>query len=258
MPFGKELYIDRDDFRENPPENYYRLAPGREVRLRYAYLIRCEEVVRNEAGDVVELRCTYDPRTLGGKAPDGRKVRGTIHWVSAPRAIPVEVRLYDRLFRTPDPEGGEDDFMAHLNPDSLVTVQDALIEPSVTGDGATQRYQFEREGYFWRDPEDSSPERPVFNRIVPLRDTWAKIEDRRAKGEESRTAKTGSSPLTMRGQSQRGTPTSHPTHDERVAMLTTEQARYYTSNVDVIMASGVSSELAKKPALELVGATRSK
>ena len=178
MPFGRELYIDRNDFREDPPKNYYRLAPGREARLRYACLIRCEEVVRNEAGEVVELRCTYDPETRGGRAPDGRKVRGAIHWVSATRAIPVEVRLYDRLFRTPDPEAGEDDFMAHINPDSLVTLRDAMIEPSVAGDMDTQRYQFEREGYFWRDPEDSTSERLVFNRIVPLRDTWAKIEDR--------------------------------------------------------------------------------
>ena len=213
VPFGRELYIDRNDFREDPPKNYYRLAPGREVRLRYAYLIRCEEVVRNEAGDVIELQCTYDPETRSGKAPDGRKVRGTIHWVSAARSIPVEVRLYDRLFRTPDPEAGEDDFMAHLNPDSLVTLRDAMIEPSITGDNDTRRYQFEREGYFWRDPEDSTPERLVFNRIVPLRDTWAKIEDR-VRDEESREQRLIRQPSIISRQPQRDFFCfSSPTHD---------------------------------------------
>lgn len=244
VPFGKELYIDRADFRENPPENYYRLAPGREVRLRYAYLIRCEEVVRNEAGDVVELRCTYDPRTLGGKAPDGHKVRGTIHWVSAPLAIPVEVRLYDRLFRTPDPEGGEDDFMTYLNPDSLVTVQDALIEPSVTGDGAAQRYQFEREGYFWRDPEDSMPERPVFNRIVPLRDTWAKIEDRAR--DAGRGPMTGAAAIPDVPK-KRVSSLPSPTLTERIEKLSEQEHTRFSANVGLGVSDDVALGLAQKP-----------
>ncbi len=250
VPFGRELYIDRNDFREKPPRNYYRLAPGREVRLRYACVIRCEEVVRNEAGEVVELRCTYDPETRGGKAPGGRKVRGVIHWVSARRAIPVEARLYDRLFRAPDPEAREEHFAACLNPDSLATLRDALIEPSVATDAAAQRYQFEREGYFWRDPEDSTPERLVFNRIVPLRDTWAKIE-RKTRGESQPPGAGSETAPEMPKRQTASAPAPQMTHDERVAALATEQARRYTSNVAVIMASGASSELAEKPALEL-------
>lgn len=251
VPFGRELYIDRNDFREDPPKNYYRLAPGREVRLRYACVIRCEEVVRNEAGEPIELRCTYDPETRGGKAPAGRKVRGVVHWVSARRAIPVEARLYDRLFRTPDPEAAEDDFMAHLNPDSLVALRNALVEPSVAGDSAAQRYQFEREGYFWRDPEDSTPERPVFNRIAPLRDTWAKIE-RKARG-KSQPSGIGAATAPDAPEKQTASaPVPQMTHDERLAALTVEQRKRYTSNVAVIMVSGASSELAEKPALELV------
>ena len=244
VPFGRELYIDRNDFREDPLKNYYRLAPGREVRLRYACLIRCEEVVRNEAGDVVELRCTYDPETRGGRAPDGRKVRGAIHWVSATRAIPVEVRLYDRLFRTPDPEAGEDDFMAHINPDSLVTLRDAMIEPSVAGDMDAQRYQFEREGYFWRDPEDSTSERLVFNRIVPLRDTWAKIEDR--------TRDAGQGPMTGAAVTpdvpkQRVSPPPSPTLTERIARLSEQELNRFSSNVEFGVSDNVALGLAQKP-----------
>ena len=251
VPFGRELYIDRNDFREDPPKNYYRLAPGREVRLRYACLIRCEEVVRDETGEVVELRCTYDPETHGGKAPDGRKVRGVIHWVSAARSLPVEVRLYDRLFRVPDPEAGEEDFMAHLNPDSLVTLRDARIEPSIAGDADTQRYQFEREGYFWRDPEDSTPERPVFNRIVPLRDTWAKVE-RKAR-DESQPPGPGAETAPEAPKKQTASaPAPQMTHDERVAVLSAEQRERYASNVEAILASSVSSGLAEKSALDLV------
>ena len=251
VPFGRELYIDRNDFREDPPKNYYRLAPGREVRLRYACLIRCEEAVRDETGEVVELRCTYDPETRSGKAPDGRKVRGTIHWVSATRSLPVEVRLYDRLFRAPDPEAGEDDFMAHLNPDSLVTLRDARIEPSVAGDADTQRYQFEREGYFWRDPEDSTPERPVFNRIVPLRDTWAKVE-RKARGESQRSGPGAETVPEAPKRQTASAPAPQMTHDERVAVLSAEQRKRYASNVETILGSSVSSGLAEKSALELV------
>lgn len=190
VPFGKEIYIDRDDFREDPPKGYYRLAPGREVRLRYSYFIRCDEVIKNENGDVVELRCSYDPDTKGGSAPDGRRVRGTIHWVAAESALPVEVRLYDRLFRVPDPEAGEADFTEHLNPDSLVVLKDCLIEPSVREDAEDTRYQFEREGYFWRDPVDSAAGAIVFNRIVALRDSWTKLEEERVAkdAQESRRA----------------------------------------------------------------------
>ena len=245
VPFGRELYIDRNDFREDPPKNYYRLAPGREVRLRYACLIRCEEVVRNEAGDVVELRCTYDPETRGGRAPDGRKVRGAIHWVSATRAIPVEVRLYDRLFRTPDPEAGEDDFMAYINPDSLVTLRDAMIEPSVAGDMDTQRYQFEREGYFWRDPEDSAPEHLIFNRIVPLRDTWAKIE-RKARS-ESRSSGVGAAVPPDVPKRRAPSTSSSLTPAARIAELTGQERERFESNVAIGVARSEALVLAENP-----------
>lgn len=174
LPFGRELWIERDDFMEDPPRGFHRLAPGREVRLRYAYMITCDEVVRNESGEVVELRCSYDPETRGGNAPDGRVVRGTLHWVSAEHALGCEVRLYDRLFTIPDPEAGEEDFKAYLNPESLVTVPDARIEPGVRDDPPGSRYQFERLGYFCSDPVDSRPERLVFNRTATLRDSWAR------------------------------------------------------------------------------------
>ena len=176
VPFTRELYIEREDFMEDPPKKFFRLAPGREVRLRYGYFITCQEVVKDAAGEVVELRCTYDPATRGGDAPDGRKVQGTIHWVSASHGVPCEVRLYDRLFAQPDPDDVPDDqdFLSALNPQSLVRETGAVVEPSVAADVADTRYQFERVGYFWRDPEDSRPEALVFNRIVGLRDSWAK------------------------------------------------------------------------------------
>ena len=176
VPFTRELYIEREDFMEDPPKKFFRLAPGREVRLRYGYFITCQEVVKDAAGEVVELRCTYDPATRGGDAPDGRKVQGTIHWVSASHGVPCEVRLYDRLFAQPDPDDVPDDqdFLSALNPHSLVRETGAVVEPSVAADAADTRYQFERVGYFWRDPEDSRPEALVFNRIVGLRDSWAK------------------------------------------------------------------------------------
>jgi glutaminyl-tRNA synthetase len=174
LPFSREIYIDRDDFMEEPSKGYFRLAPGREVRLRYAYMITCTEVIKDETGNVVELRCTYDPATRGGNAPDGRVVKGTIHWVSAEHSLPCEVRLYDRLFSVPDPEEGEDDFKTHLNPESLVVLTGARIEPSVADDPAGTRYQFERQGYFCSDIVEFSAERLVFNRTVTLRDTWAK------------------------------------------------------------------------------------
>jgi glutaminyl-tRNA synthetase len=179
VPFAGELYIERDDFMEDPPKKFFRLAPGREVRLRYGYFITCQEVVKDDAGNVVELRCTYDPATRGGDAPDGRKVQGTIHWVSAAHALDCEVRLYDRLFTVPDPDAaaGEDgDIAEFLNPESLVVVRGAKVEPSVGKDPVGTRYQFERTGYFVSDTGDSTPERPVFNRTVTLRDSWAKMQ----------------------------------------------------------------------------------
>jgi glutaminyl-tRNA synthetase len=175
VPFSGELYIEADDFREDPPKGFFRLSPGREVRLRYGYIIRCDDVVRDAAGAVVEVRCSYDPETKGGSAA-GRTVKGTLHWVSAAHALPCEVRLYDRLFSVPDPEAAADvDFRTQLNPASLVVAGDALVEPSVAGDATDARYQFERLGYFAADPLDSRPDRLVYNRIVTLRDTWAKV-----------------------------------------------------------------------------------
>ncbi|GIW41160.1 MAG: glutamine--tRNA ligase [Candidatus Binatia bacterium] len=173
VPFSRVLYIERDDFREHPPKKFYRLAPGREVRLRYACYVTCREVVKDERGEVVELRCTYDPESRGGWTPDGRKVQATIHWVSAAHALDAEVRLYDHLFLKPDPDEDED-FLSSLNPNSLEVVS-AKIEPSVAGAPPGTRYQFERLGYFCVDP-DSTPERLVFNRTVTLKDTWARIE----------------------------------------------------------------------------------
>ena len=177
VPFSRELYIERDDFMENPPKKFFRLAPGREVRLRYGYFITCTGVVKNDAGEIVELRCTYDPATRGGDAPDGRKVQGTIHWVSAPHALDVTLRLYDKLFTVPDPDAsGEDDILKLVNRDSLTVVQGAKIEPSVANDPIGSRYQFERTAYFMSDPIDSKPGALMFNRTVTLRDSWAKIK----------------------------------------------------------------------------------
>ena len=178
VPFARVLYIERDDFREDPPKKWFRLAPGREVRLRYGYYITCVDMVKDEkTGEVVELRCTYDPATRGGWSPDGRKVRGTLHWVSAADAIEAEVRLYDHLFLKPNPEAGEEgsDFKINLNPNSLEVLQSCRLESSVAGATPGSRYQFERLGYFCVDP-DSSANNLVFNRTVTLRDTWAKIE----------------------------------------------------------------------------------
>jgi glutaminyl-tRNA synthetase len=172
LRFGRELYIERDDFMENPPKKFYRLSPGREVRLRYAYFITCREVVKNRAGEVVELRCSYDPQTRGGNAPDGRKVQATLHWVSAADAVPAEVRLYNQLFARPDPNPA--DFIADLNPDSLEVLTDCRLEPALAAANTDDPVQFERQGYFCRDP-DSTPGRLVFNRTVGLRDTWARV-----------------------------------------------------------------------------------
>ncbi|MBR4900540.1 MAG: glutamine--tRNA ligase/YqeY domain fusion protein [Victivallales bacterium] len=179
LPFGRELYIDRDDFREVPPPKYYRLAPGAEVRLRWGYFITCQEVVKDANGNIVELRCTYDPQTKGGNAPDGRKVKGTIQWVEATNAIDAEIRQYDRLFTKEDPddlEEGQEDFLANLNPDSLHILHNCKLEPALGKVAPETRVQLERVGYFCADRYDYSPEHPVFNLTVSLKDSWAKIE----------------------------------------------------------------------------------
>ncbi len=174
VPFSRVLYIERDDFAEVPPKGFHRLSPGREVRLRYAYFVRCESVVKDPAsGEIVEVRCTYDPATRGGSAPDGRKVPGTIHWVSADHAVPVEARIYDRLFRVERPDLEEGPFEDCLNPDSLEVLTESRIEPAAADPALGERLQFERQGYFFRDLVDSRPDRLVFNRIVQLRDSWA-------------------------------------------------------------------------------------
>ena len=188
LPFGRELYIDRDDFREVPPPKYYRLAPGAEVRLRWGYFITCQEVVKDANGNIVELRCTYDPQTKGGNAPDGRKVKGTIQWVEATNAIDAEIRQYDRLFTKEDPddlEEGQEDFLANLNPDSLHILHNCKLEPALGKLTPETRVQLERVGYFCADRYDYSPEHPVFNLTVSLKDSWAKIEK---KEEPAKTA----------------------------------------------------------------------
>jgi glutaminyl-tRNA synthetase len=178
VPFTRELYIERDDFMEDPPKKFFRLAPGREVRLRYGYFITCTEVVKNDAGEITELKCTYDPATRGGDSPDGRKVQGTIHWVSATHVLDCELRLYDKLFTIPNPDDVEDgqDFLSVLNPESLVVVRGAKVEQSVGNDPIGTRYQFERTAYFIGDVVDSRPGALVFNRTVTLRDSWAKMK----------------------------------------------------------------------------------
>jgi glutaminyl-tRNA synthetase len=179
VPFSRELYIEQDDFREDPPKQYHRLSPGREVRLRYGYFVKCTSVVKNDKGEVVEVHCTYDPASRGGNSPDGRKVKATIHWVSAQHAIDAEARLYDKLFTKPNPGDVEEgqDFTSNLNPESLEVVPAAKIEPSVRDAKSGDRYQFERLGYFCVDP-DSTAGKLVFNRTASLKDTWAKIEKR--------------------------------------------------------------------------------
>ncbi|WP_333652786.1 glutamine--tRNA ligase/YqeY domain fusion protein [Dissulfurispira sp.] len=178
VPFSKVLYIEKDDFMETPPKQFFRLAPGREVRLRYAYFIKCENVVKDENGEIVELHCTYDPATRGGDAPDGRKVKATLHWVSAPHAIEAEVRLYDYLFIKKNPNDVEEgkDFTDYINPKSLEVLKSCRLEPSLKDAKPGDRFQFERLGYFCVDTVDSTPGKPVFNRIVTLKDEWAKIQ----------------------------------------------------------------------------------
>jgi glutaminyl-tRNA synthetase len=174
VPFTRELWIERDDFMEEPPAKFFRLAPGREVRLRSAYFITCSEVVKDAAGEIVELRCTYDPATRGGDSPDGRKPKATLHWISADHAMAAEVRLYDHLFVRPDP-GADGDLFADLNPDSETVLQDCMVEPTLAGVPVGETVQFERLGYFCPDP-DSTPGHAVFNRTLTLKDTWAKLQ----------------------------------------------------------------------------------
>jgi glutaminyl-tRNA synthetase len=174
ITFGHEIYIEQDDFMEDPPKKFFRLALGREVRLRYGYFVTCKEIVRGTSGEITALRCTYDPATKGGNAPDGRKVQGTLHWVAAADAVPAEVRLYEQLFNRPDP-GANSDVMEDLNPSSMEVLRDCLVEPALASHAEGEAVQFERLGYFSRD-RDSSPTRPVFNRTVGLRDTWAKLQ----------------------------------------------------------------------------------
>ena len=206
LPFGRELYIDRDDFREVPPPKYYRLAPGAEVRLRWGYFITCQEVVKDANGNIVELRCTYDPQTKGGNAPDGRKVKGTLQWVEATNAIDAEIRQYDRLFTKEDPddlEEGQEDFLANLNPDSLHILHNCKLEPALGKLTPETRVQLERVGYFCADRYDYSPEHPVFNLTVSLKDSWAKIEKKEEpakaapKAEKKTEKKTAEQPVNV-------------------------------------------------------------
>nr|WP_320011802.1 glutamine--tRNA ligase/YqeY domain fusion protein [uncultured Desulfobulbus sp.] len=181
VPFSRELYVERSDFMEDAPKKFFRLSVGREVRLRYAYLITCQEVIKDASGKVIELRCTYDPETRGGSAPDGRKVKGTIHWVSAEHALQAEVRLYDRLFTVEYPDADkEKSFMEFLNPDSLTVLPNCMLEPGLLQAKEEDRFQFERQGYFCLNTTESTPEKPVFNRIVTLRDSWAKLTQKGA------------------------------------------------------------------------------
>jgi len=176
VPFGREIYVEHDDFMEEPPKKFFRLSPGREVRLRYAFFITCREVVKDAAGEVIELRCTYDPETRGGNAPDGRKVKATLHWVSAQHALSSEIRVYDHLFTRPDPGAdGDGNYLADLNPGSLEVLEDCKLEPALADLAHGEAVQFERQGYFCVDP-DSTPDRRVFNRTVALRDSWAKAK----------------------------------------------------------------------------------
>lgn len=181
VPFSRELYIEQEDFMEDPPKKFFRMAPGREVRLRYAYFITCREVVKNDCEEIIELRCTYDPETRGGDAPDGRKVKATIHWVSAAHAIPAEVRLYDHLLSVDEPAAAKEEFADLINPGSMEMLAGCMLEPSLADASPGARFQFERLGYFCVDSRHSAPGKPVFNRTVTLRDTWAKMQQKKAK-----------------------------------------------------------------------------
>ena len=181
IPFSREIYIEREDFMENAPKKYFRLTVGAEVRLRYAYFITCTEVIKDAAGNITELRATYDPESKGGKSPDGRKVKGTIHWVSVPHAFNAEVRIYDRLFNDAEPDGHADvDFKTFINHNSLQVLSNCKLEPCLKDAGALEHFQFERLGYFTADSKYSKPGAPVFNRTVSLKDTWAKVQEKEA------------------------------------------------------------------------------
>lgn len=234
VPMGRELYIERGDFAEEPPSGWRRLSPGAEVRLRHGYVIRCDEVIRSETGEVIELLCSYDPDTLG-RSPEGRKIRGAIHWLSAREALAAEFRLYDRLFSVPDPDRAEAAFIDTLNPDSL-EIRRGFVEPSVAGEGADTRYQFERLGYFWRDPKDSSSENLVFNRIVSLKDSWTKAESSQPKAAAGAHVETGQANSAAGAKSE---PVREEAQQELhvkdpVADLTVEQKTTYTQYRDVL------------------------
>jgi glutaminyl-tRNA synthetase len=248
VPFSGELYIERDDFMESPPKGFFRMAPGREVRLRYAYLIKCVSVIKDpNSGEVLELHCTYDPDTKGGSTPDGRKVKGILHWVSAAHALPAEVRLYDRLFLAADPSEGTNgrDFTDYLNPESAVTLVESLVEPSVADDPPGTRYQFERQGFFCSDLVDSAPGALVYNRTVSLRDTWAKITaaesaaDKQATGRpQRRGAKATAAAATRQTPDPATTPAPTPKGTRRYVKelgLGEEQARVLAG--DSVLAS---------------------
>ncbi len=221
VPFTREIYIERADFAEEKPKGWRRLSPGAEVRLRYAYYVTCDEVVKDENGEVIELKCSYDPDTRGGSSSDGRKVQGTIHWVSASEGVGCEVRIYDRLFRVPDPDAGEGDFLENLNPESLIVRRSARVEPSVLDDPPTTRYQFERQGYFWRDPIDSSTDNLVFNQIVSLKDSWGK---KTAEWNEAQAAKTATTKSEPEGK-QDGTSRDSDRPQKRSASYERDKAR---------------------------------
>jgi glutaminyl-tRNA synthetase len=272
VPFSRTLYIERDDFAEVPPKGFHRLSPGREVRLRYGYFVRCESVVKDPAtGEITEVRCTYDPATRGGAAPDGRKVPGTIHWVSAAHAVPVEVRLYDRLFNVERPDLEEGSFESLLNPQSLEVLTDSRIEPAAVDPALGERLQLERQGYFFRDPIDSKPDHLVFNRIVPLRDSWAAEAQKQApaaapapqKPAELRKEKAPEAkspePLSPEEQEllERLRPGLQPVVDEVLAAQPNEVERYRKGQTGVLgflLAQVMKRSAGEKPNPKLVNA----
>jgi glutaminyl-tRNA synthetase len=244
LPFSREIYIERDDFEEDPPPGYFRLAPGREVRLRYAYVIRCVAVIKDDAGEVVELRCAHDPDSRGGQTADGRKVQGTLHWVSAAHSLPAEVRLYDRLFVDEDPGGQEEDFKTFLNPSSLEVLTGCRVEPGLGGAAAGDSFQFERQGYFVVDP-DSTPDGLVFNRTVTLRDTWAKVSDSGDAGERRRIAAQKAKTKAAEKQRQRRASSAQTEAPRRTA----EQEAAFERHRDRGAAEADARVLAQRPEL---------
>ena len=256
VPFTRELLIERDDFEENPPKGFHRLVPGGEVRLRYGYVVRCVDVVKDEDGVIAEVHCTYDPETRGGSTPDGRKVKGTIHWVSASHSVPAEVRLYDRLFSVPDPDEVEEgqDFTVNLNPESLTVLTDSRVEPSIASDPPETTYQFERTGYFVRDAVDSRQDYLVFNRTVTLRDSWSKLRKRAEEGtaepqpseEEARADRVDAAHEAVEGDGGKGAraPLTHPRPEDPEAA-----SRYDGLREEDRLAEGEASVLAQDAGL---------